>query len=110
MDIAGFERRLLAAAPDGVLSADQHGVIQFWNEGCHRIFGDTAHDAVGQSLDIIIADPLRARHWLGFARTMRTGHTRYGAGALLAVPAPRQDAPASRSSFPSSRFAKSPAK
>jgi hypothetical protein len=34
---------------------------------------------------------LRARHWHGFAETVRTGATRYGAGELLSVPALRND-------------------
>ncbi len=91
MDIADFERGLAANAPDGVLYADQQGIIRFWNAGCQHIFGFTARDAVGQSLDIIIPDPLRTRHWQGYAATMRSGQTRYGAGDLLAVPALRKD-------------------
>ena len=91
MDVADFERGLIANAPDGVLYADQDGVIRFWNAGCHRIFGFTAQEAMGQSLDIIIPEPLRARHWQGYAATMRSGQTRYGAGDLLAVPALRKD-------------------
>ena len=86
-----FERRVVAEAPDGVLYADQDGIIRFWNAGCCRIFGFTALEAIGQSLDIIVPDNLRARHWQGYAETMRSGQTRYGAGDLLAVPALRQD-------------------
>ena len=91
MDVAGFERRLIANASDGMLYADQDGIIRFWNAGCHRIFGFTEQEAVGQSLDIIIPDSLKARHWQGYAATMRSGQTRYGAGDLLAVPALRKD-------------------
>jgi PAS domain S-box-containing protein len=66
-------------------------VIRFWNGGAERIFGFGAAEAVGKSLDIIIPENLRARHWEGFNETMRTGNTRYGAGDILAVPARRQD-------------------
>jgi PAS domain S-box-containing protein len=48
-------------------------------------------EAIGQSLDIIIPESLRARHWAGFEQTMRTGKTRYGTGDVLAVPALRKD-------------------
>jgi PAS domain S-box-containing protein len=58
-----------------------------WNAGCYRIFGFTAQEAIGQSLDIIVPDTLQARHWQGYAQTMRSGQTRYGADDLLAVPA-----------------------
>jgi PAS domain S-box-containing protein len=91
MDNAEFERRIVAEAPDGVLYADQDGAIRFWNAGCRRIFGFTAQEAIGQSLDIIIPENLRARHWQGYSETMRSGQTRYGAGDLLAVPALCQD-------------------
>jgi PAS domain S-box-containing protein len=82
-----FERRIVAEAPDGVLYADRDGIIRFWNASCGRIFGFTSREAIGQSLDIIIPDNLRARHWQGYAETIRSGQTRYGAGDLLAVPA-----------------------
>ena len=87
MDIVDFHRRFVEDAPDGLLAVDRDGVIRFWNAGCERIFGYLAAEAIGKSLDIIIPDRLRARHWQGFAETMRTGATRYGAGELLSVPA-----------------------
>ena len=46
---------------------------------------------MGKSLDIIIPENLRKRHWDGFAETIETGKTRYGAGDVLAVPALRKD-------------------
>jgi PAS domain S-box-containing protein len=55
------------------------------------MFGYTADEAMDQSLDIIIPASLRSRHWTGYAATMQTGTTRYGAGDLLAVPAVRKD-------------------
>jgi PAS domain S-box-containing protein len=91
MPIPDFATRLVANTPDGVLFADHDGIIRFWNAGCERLFGHTASEAVGQSLDIIIPEAQRARHWQGYAKTMRTGQTRYAAGDLLAVPAVRKD-------------------
>jgi len=82
---------IVANAPDGVLYIDRAGIILLWNGGCQRIFGFTAIEAVGQSLDIIIPNNLRARHHKGHAETMRTGHTKYGDGDLLSVPALRKD-------------------
>lgn len=86
-----FFTRLVAEAPDGVMYSDAKGIISVWNKGCERIFGFTAQEAIGQSLDIIIPPALRQRHWQGYDETIRTGHTRYGAGDLLAVPALRKD-------------------
>jgi len=91
MPIPDFEARFLANTPDGILFADEKGVIRHWNTGCERIFGHAASEAVGQSLDLIIPANLRARHWQGYTETMRTGQSRYAAGELLAVPALRKD-------------------
>jgi PAS domain S-box-containing protein len=90
-DFERFCRTLAREAPDAVIYADGEGVIWFWNAGAERIFGFTAAEATGKSLDIIIPESLRARHWAGFDETMRTGKTRYGTGDILAVPALRKD-------------------
>jgi len=82
---------IVRAAADAIVYADAEGVIRFWNAGAERIFGYAAAEAVGQSLDLIIPERLRARHWEGFHQVMKTGKSRYGAGDLLAVPAQRKD-------------------
>jgi PAS domain S-box-containing protein len=82
---------IVAGAPDAILYADKEGIIRFWNGGCERIFGFVRDEALGRSLDIIIPENLRERHKRGHAETMRTGHTKYGAGDLLSVPALRKD-------------------
>ncbi len=90
-DLERFCRTLVHEMPDAVIYADGGGAIRFWNAGAERIFGFAAAEALGQSLDVIIPESLRARHWAGFDETMRTGKSRYGAGDLLAVPAVRKD-------------------
>ena len=86
-----FYRTLVRDAPDAIIYADSQGVIGFWNKGAERIFGFSEAEAIGKSLDIIIPENLRQRHWAGFAETARTGKTRYSAGDVLAVPALRKD-------------------
>ena len=83
---AGLADALLHSASDAIIATDREGRITFWNPGAERIFGFTASEAVGQSLDIIIPENLRARHWSGFRHTMATGTSRYGHGDLLSVP------------------------
>ncbi|HXW30573.1 MAG TPA: PAS domain S-box protein [Xanthobacteraceae bacterium] len=78
---------ILNTASDAILVADRQGVIRFWNPGAIRIFGFAAEEAIGVSLDLIIPERLRKRHWEGYERVMASGETRYGAGDLLAVPA-----------------------
>ncbi len=86
-----FAERLLAGMAEAVVYADPDGMIQYWNRGAERIFGFTAAEAIGQSLDLIIPASLRARHWDGYHATMRTGQSRYGEGHRLSVPATRND-------------------
>jgi PAS domain S-box-containing protein len=73
-----------------VIFTDREGVIRIWNAGAERIFGWTAVEALGKSMDLIIPDRLRARHWQNWDRVMETGQTRY-ATEVLAVPALRKD-------------------
>jgi PAS domain S-box-containing protein len=88
---AGLAEALLHSASDAIVATDREGRIIFWNPGAERIFDFTAEEAAGQSLDIIIPENLRARHWEGFRRTMATGTSRYGHGDLLSVPALTKD-------------------
>ncbi len=90
-DFERFAGILVKSMPDAVVYADAKGNIRFWNSGAERIFGFTESDALGQSLDLIIPETLRRRHWDGFEKTMLTGESHYEAGALLAVPAIRKD-------------------
>ncbi len=90
-DITGLAEAVLTTASDAIIATDRDGVITFWNPGATRIFGFTHEEATGQSLDIIIPENLRARHWDGYHRTMATGESRYGEADLLAVPGLRKD-------------------
>jgi PAS domain S-box-containing protein len=83
---------LLSSTGDAIIAADEEGIIRFWNPGAERIFAFTAAEAVGRSLDMIIPERLRERHWQGYREVIRTGRSRYGAGDLLAVPGLRKDA------------------
>jgi PAS domain S-box-containing protein len=84
---AGLAEALLASASDAIIATDRDGVVTYWNPGAVRVFGFSPDEAIGQSLDFIIPENLRARHWDGYRHTMATGTSRYGAGDLLSVPA-----------------------
>ena len=83
-------QQVVAALGDAVVICDRDGVIRFWNAAAERLFGFTRTDALGKSLDLIIPERLRERHWAGFTRTMATGHTRYQHD-VLRVPAMHKD-------------------
>lgn len=82
--------QMIDDAPEAMLIADREGVIRFWNNGAARMFGHSPADAVGQSLDLIIPENLRARHWEGYWRVMASGETKYQTG-LLTSPGIRKD-------------------
>jgi PAS domain S-box-containing protein len=75
---------------DAVIIADAAGAIRYWNAASERMFGYSCEQALGSSLDLIIPEKLRDRHWEGYWRVMSTGQTAY-AGRMLAVPALRAD-------------------
>ncbi len=79
-------KALVAGMGDAVVVCNAAGAIVLWNAAAQRIFGFTEVEALGQSLDLIIPERLRGRHWEGYHKTMATGITRYGAD-LLRVPA-----------------------
>ncbi len=82
---------VLDGAAEAILAADRSGTIQIWNPGAERIFGYSASEAIGQSLDLIIPERLHARHWSGYGQVMATGQSRYAAGDLLSVPGLHKD-------------------
>ncbi len=90
LDVTCLSEQILTLAPDAIMFADRDGIIRLWNQGAERIFGCSAEKAIGQSLDLIIPEKLRERHWEGYRKTMATGETRYGT-EMLAVPALHQN-------------------
>lgn len=83
-------QRIVEDNPIAILFADRDGKIRFWNAGAEAMFGYTPEEALGQSLDLIVPERQRARHWEGWERVMATGVTKYGREAL-AVPSTRKD-------------------
>ena len=83
-------RWIVEAMPEAVVYSDRDGVIRLWNRAAEAIFGYREEEALGQTLDLIVPERWRARHWEGYREVMRTGTTRYG-HELLAVPASRRD-------------------
>src|SRR5262245_17684015 len=88
---AKIANALLDSAAEAIVATDRAGIITFWNAGAVRIFGFSAAQALGQSLDLIIPERLRARHWDGFHKMIGSGVSRYAEGHVLSVPGQRQD-------------------
>ena len=90
-DLQRLGLALLNSPAEAIAYSDRDGIIRFWNAGAERVFGFTAEEALGQSLDIIIPERQRQRHWDGYDEVMKSGVSRYGSGDLLSVPATRKD-------------------
>jgi PAS domain S-box-containing protein len=72
--LRGFavERYRIGVVTDhAIVVADTDGQITCWSPGAEALFGHSAADALGQSLDLIVPGALRARHWAGFRRAMQ---------------------------------------
>lgn len=83
-------RRIVEETQEAIVVADRDGIVRLWNRGAEAVFGHAAEEAVGRSMDLIIPEKLRERHWEGWRRVMAKGETKYGR-ELLAVPALRKD-------------------
>lgn len=83
-------RNIIDQTSLAVIFGDREGIIRLWNSGAEAMFGYTAQEALGQSMDIIVPEKHRAKHWEGYDRVMQTGVTKYGR-ELLAVPALTKD-------------------
>jgi PAS domain S-box-containing protein len=62
--------RISAMTDHAIVVTDTDGTITWWSPGAEALFGLSAAAALGQSLDLIVPDALRARHWAGFRRAM----------------------------------------
>ena len=81
---------IIVASSDAIMFSDREGIIRLWNSGAEGMFGYSAEEALGQSLDLIIPENLRQRHWDGYFRVMESGESHYSVD-LLSAPALRKD-------------------
>lgn len=69
---------IVEQAGDALIFADPDGAIRVWNRGAEAVFGYSAAEVLGKSLDVIIPERFRRAHWEGFHRAIAAGQTRYG--------------------------------
>lgn len=80
---ADIDRLCLEQMADALIYADNQGVIVRWNAAASVLFGYSPARALGQRLDLIIPENLRAAHWSAFDRAMETGVTRLNGQATV---------------------------
>ena len=59
-----------------IIRSDIHGRINEWDDGAEEFFGYSRAEAVGASLDIVVPEELRERHWAGFNRAVSSSECR----------------------------------
>jgi PAS domain S-box-containing protein len=70
---SNLSERILDQVADAVIVANPSGTIIRWNHAAAALFGYLAGEALGQSIDLIIPEHLRAAHWSGFNAAMTKG-------------------------------------
>jgi PAS domain S-box-containing protein len=65
--------RILDHVADAVISTDRSGAITRWNHASSALFGYSAKEVLGQSVELIIPEHLRAAHRSGFDAAMKNG-------------------------------------
>ena len=68
---------------DAVILVDPQGIIRLWNRGAEVLFGFTAAEAVGATLDLIIPPKLRSAHDSGFRHAVATGELHKTHGKVM---------------------------
>jgi len=74
---------ILQSIPESLIFSDLEGIIRIWNPGSETIFGYTAEEAIGQSLDLIVPETMRQAHWNGYHQAMASGTTRHKGGSMI---------------------------
>lgn len=74
---------LVKAVPEAMIFADLQGMVRYWNRGAEEIFGFTADDVLGKSLDVIIPERMRQAHWDGYNKALALGDTYSGRGSRV---------------------------
>ena len=72
-DTSSLAEAILEQIADAVIYADDTGTIMRWNHAAAALFGYSAAEALGQNLDLIVPEHLRAAHWRGFEAAMTHG-------------------------------------
>jgi two-component system sensor histidine kinase/response regulator len=61
-EVEQFYRCVLERSPDAFLVVDAEGVIHLANEQSEKLFGYTSAELVGQKVEVLVPDEIRARH------------------------------------------------
>lgn len=66
-------RSVSESAMDGIIAIDTRGTVVSWNSGARNIFGYTAEEILGRSVETLMHERHRGRHREGLLRAVSTG-------------------------------------
>ncbi|RXG93440.1 MULTISPECIES: PAS domain-containing protein [Bradyrhizobium] len=72
-DQSELDAHIIEGVADALIYSDRSGTITRWNRASTALFGFSAGEALGQNLDLIIPEHLRAAHWKGFEAALSSG-------------------------------------
>ena len=82
-DSFALAEAIIEQTSDAVIYADRSGTIVRWNRAAESLFGYSANEVIGHSLNLIIPERLRPAHWAGFELAMTSCTTRLQGHATL---------------------------
>ena len=66
-------RSVAETANDAIITADEQGLITFWNKQAENMFGYSNEQAMGKPLTMLMPERYRERHLRGMNRLYSTG-------------------------------------
>jgi PAS domain S-box-containing protein len=76
---------------NAMIVADRDGIIREWNAAAEHIFGYSASEAIGRTLDLIVSEEERDDHWRNYRRVIATNIINYTPDHILDVEGVRKD-------------------
>ena len=86
----GRLRTIMDGAADGLITINEHGIIESFNEAASRIFGYSTDDMIGRNVSLLMPTPHRDHHNHYLERYLRTGQAQF-MGQRREVEAIRKD-------------------
>ncbi len=75
-DSSAWQKTILKHMVDGVVTIDQHGIIQTINPAGERIFGYAATEVIGRNVKMLMPSPYQEEHDTYLDNYLRTGKAR----------------------------------
>ena len=75
---------------DGLITANDKGIVQQYNPACEELFGYKAAEVIGNNISMLMAEPDRSKHSIYLGRYLRSGEGKT-AGVRREIQGQRKD-------------------